>query len=228
MLKHMATSFQSVAAVLSKDVQSELRVRYAINALVMFILTSVSTILFALRYERPTPTLFAGLYWVVVFFSAMSGLSRAFVGEEERGTSLTLRLIATPAAIYAGKLVANTILTLLLASAVTVLYLLTFPGFSVQSYDIFVVTVLLGAVGIAAATTILAAMIAKAQARGALFPVLSFPVLIPLFMTVLDATDKALSGDDFGEAFGDFQVLAGYAMVMIAGSALLFAEVWND
>ena len=224
----MGLALNSIYAVLAKDVQSELRVRYAINALIMFVLTSVSTILFALRFERPTPTLFSGLYWVVVFFSAMSGLSRAFVGEEERGTALTLRLIATPTAIYAGKLVANIILTLLLAGAVTILYLVTFPGFTVQSFDIFVGTILLGAIGIAAATTILAAIIAKAQARGALFPVLSFPVLIPLFMTVMDATDKALSGDELGEAFGDFQVLLGYAMVMIAGSALLFNDVWKD
>jgi ABC-type transport system involved in cytochrome c biogenesis permease component len=32
------------------------------------------------------------MLWVVVFVAAMSGLSRTFVMEEERGTTLTLQL----------------------------------------------------------------------------------------------------------------------------------------
>jgi heme exporter protein B len=38
--------------------------------------------------------------WVVIFFGAMSGLSRTFVTEEERGTAMTLQLLASPSAVY--------------------------------------------------------------------------------------------------------------------------------
>jgi len=217
-----------IGAVVAKDVRSEVRNRYAINALVMFVVTAVATILFALRSEQPGPATLAGMYWVVIFFSAMSGLARIFVSEEERGTALTLQLTTSPGILFAGKLAVNTGLTLLLTLSVSALYIVTFPGFVIRSPDIFALTVLLGSIGFSASATILAAIIAKANSRGTLYPVLSFPILIPLLMTVMNATEKALEGAAFIEAVGDMQVLVGYCLIMIAGSFLLFDYVWND
>jgi heme exporter protein B len=217
-----------IYALVEKDVKSELRTRYALNALLMFVVTAVSTILFALRSDNPSVELLAGMFWVVIFFTAMSGLSRIFVSEEERGTVLVLQLIATPSVVYFGKLLFNSCLTLLLTSAVTILYVLVFPGFVIKSVDIFFLTVLLGSLGFAASATIIAAIIAKAGARGTLYPVLSFPILIPLLMTVMNATTRALNGDTLVNAIGEFQVLAGYLLVMVGGSYVLFDYVWKD
>ncbi len=63
-----------------------MRTRYAINALAMFIIVAISVILFSVGQEKISKSLTGGLFWVVIFFTAMSGLSRAFVSEEERGT----------------------------------------------------------------------------------------------------------------------------------------------
>lgn len=222
------SALSSTYAVVVKDVQSELRTRYALNALVMFVVTTVSIILFALRGDQPSNTVLAGMFWVVVFFTSMSGLSRAFVSEEERGTSLTLQLIASPSVIYFGKLLFNVFLTLTLVFGVTIVYTVVFPGFTIQSLDIFLTTVFLGSLGLASAATIIAAIIAKANTRGTLYPVLSFPILIVLLMTVMSATVKSLDGEPFSEAMGDVVVLISYCMVMTAGSFLLFDYVWKD
>ena len=40
---------RSVAAIFLKDWHSELRTRYAISALIMFVLTTISIVLFSLR-----------------------------------------------------------------------------------------------------------------------------------------------------------------------------------
>jgi len=218
----------STLAIVSKDVRSELRTRYAMNALLMFVVTSVATILFALREDELQSEILSGMFWVVIFFTAMSGLSRIFVSEEERGTTLTLQLIASPSAVYFGKLLFNCGLTLMLSCAVTVLYVAAFPAFVIQSMSIFGVTVFLGSVGFAAAVTIIAAIIAKANTKGTLYPVLSFPILIPLLITVMKATARALDGEVFLAAFGEFQVLVSYIMVMTAGSYLLFDYVWKE
>jgi heme exporter protein B len=215
-------------ALFIKDVRSELRTRYALNALLMFVVTSVSTILFALRSEQPGAQTFAGMFWVVVFFTAMSGLSRSFVAEAERGTTLVLQLVADSSVVLAGKLLANCALTLLLTTAVTILYLIVFPNFAIISVDIFVLTLVLGSLGFASAGTLLAAIIAKANVRGTLYPVLAFPVLIPLLMTVMNATTLALDGAPLIDAVTDLQVMAGYILVMTGGSFLLFEYVWND
>jgi heme exporter protein B len=218
----------STYALVEKDVRSEIRTRYAFNALLMFVVTAVSTILFALRSDNPSVELLSGMYWVVIFFTAMSGLSRIFVSEEERGTVLVLQLIASPSVIYFGKLLFNSALTLVLTTAVTILYVLFFPGFVINSYEILFFTVLLGSLGFAASATIIAAIIAKAGARGTLYPVLSLPVLIPLLMTVMNATTRALAGEPFANAIGELQVLVGYLLVMVGGSYLLFDYVWKE
>jgi heme exporter protein B len=189
---------------------------------------TLSVILFALVGETLSRAALSGLLWVVMFFAAMSGLSRSFVAEEERGTTLTLQLLAPSAAIYFGKLLFNSALTLVLTTAVTALYVHFFPGFMIKSYDILFCTVLFGSLGFAASATIIAAIIAKAGARGTLYPVLSFPILIPLLMTVMTATSRALAGEQFSSALGELQVLVGYLLVMVAGSFLLFDYVWKD
>ncbi|MEK6649399.1 MAG: ABC transporter permease, partial [Bacteroidota bacterium] len=117
---------------------------------------------------------------------------------------------------------------LLLTTAVTILYLLAFPTFQLKTPEIFLLTVLFGSIGFAASATILAAIIAKANSRGTLYPVLAFPVLIPLLMTVMNATERSLAGEQLAEAAGDLQVLVGYCFIMIAGSFLLFDYVWNE
>lgn len=223
------SAFSSTVALFSKDVRSELRTRYALNALLMFVVTAVATILFALRSDQPSPTVLSGMYWVVVFFTAMSSLSRIFVSEEERGTTMTLQLVASPSTVYFGKLLFNTALTVSLTLAVTVLYTLVFSEFFIiRTPSIFFVTVFLGSLGFASAATILAAIVAKANTRGTLYPVLSFPILIVLLMTVMNATARALEGEAFSEAMGDFQILVGYILAMTGGSSMLFDYVWKD
>lgn len=220
--------FTSTLAIVSKDVRSELRTRYAMNALLMFVVTSVATILFALREDEVSTEVLSGMFWVIIFFTTMSGLSRIFVSEEERGTTMTLQLVASPSVVYFGKLIFNCGLTLLLSLAVTVLYLIAFPSFIVKSIDIFLITIFLGSIGFAAVATIMAAIIAKAQAKGTLYAVLSFPILIPLLITVMKATVYALDGELFSAALGEFQILISYLMIMIAGSYLLFDYVWKE
>lgn len=222
-------SASSTFALVRKDVHSELRTRYALNALIMFVVVAVATILFALRSDQPTSSVLSGLYWVVVFFTAMSGLSRTFVSEEERGTTMTLQLVATPSTVYFAKLIFNTVLTFSLTIAVTVLYMTVFSdAFIIRTMSTFLVTVTLGSLGFASASTIIAAIVAKANTRATLYPVLSFPILVVLLMTVMSATTKALDGEPFGTALGDFQILVGYILAMTGGSYLLFEYVWKE
>jgi heme exporter protein B len=221
--------FSGTYALIRKDVHSELRTRYALNALLMFVVTAVSTILFALRSDQPTSSVLSGLYWVVVFFTAMSGLSRTFVSEEERGTTMTLQLIAAPSTVYFAKLLFNTVLTFSMTIAVTILYMTVFSNvFLIKTFSIFAGTVVFGSLGFASASTIIAAIVAKANTRGTLYPVLSFPILIVLLMTVMNATTKALDGEEFVTALPDFQILVGYFLAMTGGSYLLFEYVWKD
>ncbi len=222
------SSFAMAWTVFLKDFRSELRTRYALNALLMFVITTLSVILFAIGNESVSPEVLSGVLWIIIFFSAMSGLSRTFVSEEERGTVLTLQLMARPLTIYAGKLLFNLILLLALNIFTVTLYLLFIGNFSIGNYSIFLPTMLLGTIGLASASTIIAAIIAKANTRGTLYPVLSFPILLPLLLTVINATKLAADGAPFAEAGGEFRILISYSVVVTAVSYVLFEFVWKE
>lgn len=224
----MARWIRSAVAVFLKDWRSELRTRYAISALGMFILTTISIILFSLGSEGASMEAHSGMLWVVIFFSAMSGLSRTFVMEEERGTGMTLQLHTQPSAVFTGKLIFNIVLVVGLTAASVFLYAVLITGFVIKTYSIFLVSVFLGSLGFAAAATIIAAIIARASTKGTLYPVLSFPILLPLLLTVINATRLASEGAFFEEASGEFQILISYIVVVVTVSFLVFDYIWKD
>lgn len=215
-------------AIFSKDLASELRTRYAINALLMFVVVTLAVIMFALVGETLSPGANVGMLWVVMFFAAMSGLSRGFVAEEERGTTMTLQLLASPGAVYLGKLVFNFVLVVALNVFIVLLFLLTMEQFSVAQAGLFWTVMLLGSMCMAAATSIIAAIIAKANTKGTLFPVLSFPVLLPLLMAGINATRVAVEEKVWDSAWADLQLLFSYLVVVTTVSFLLFHFVWKD
>lgn len=219
---------QTTAAIFSKDFRSELRTRYALNALIMFVITTLSIILFSLGGESTSPELLSGVLWIIIFFSTMSGMSRTFVSEEERGTVLTLQLMAPPSTVYFGKLLFNFILLAGTNLLSVTLYLVFITNFVVRTAETFVVVLLLGTMGLASASTIIAAIIAKANTKGTLYPVLSFPILLPLLLTVIKGTLLSVEGAPFAEALEEVQILISYFVVMTAISYLLFDHVWKD
>ena len=215
-------------ALFQKDFHSELRTRYAINSLAMFIIVAISVIMFSIGNENISPGLTGGLFWVVIFFSAMSGLSRAFVSEEERGTSLTLQLIASPATVFTGKLLFNMILVFLMNIVITLLYSMLFSEFIIQNYLMFFLTFILGNIGIAISSTLIAAIIAKAGSKGTLYPVLSFPILLPLILTSVQLTSFSIDGIPISEAVFELAIVLCYDIIMISASYMLFDFIWKD
>ena len=224
----MSTLRSASLTIFVKDLRSELRTRYSLNSLIMFVITTLSVILFSLGSENVSTDVLSGVLWIIIFFSTMSGLSRSFVSEEERGTVMTLQLTARPLAVYFGKLLFNTVLLAALNLLTVTLYLVFITNFVVQNYLIFVVTMILGTLGLASASTILAAIIAKANTKGTLYPVVSFPILLPLLLTVINATKMSVEGAPLVEALSEFQILVSYFIVITTISYLLFDFVWKE
>lgn len=194
----------------------------------MFILVTISVILFSIGQENISGHLTGGLLWVVIFFSAMSGLSRAFVSEEDRGTTLTLQLIAAPSTIFNGKLIFNVVLVYLMNIAIIILYTLLFESFVIQNFSVFFLAALFGSFGIAVSSTIIAAIISKASAKGTLYPVLAFPILLPLILILLELTKSSIDGKSLDSVFVELAVLVCYDVIMLTASYMLFDFIWKD
>lgn len=214
-------------AVFAKDIRIEFRNRYATSVVLMFAVTTLAMISFSVGQAGLGPRLLAALFWIVIFFSAMAGLSAAFVREEESGTALALRLKADPTAVYLGKLLFNFALLSVVAAVVTPLFFVLTDASS-DHIGVFVVILVLGVIGLCAASTLIGAIIAKAAVKGALFSVLSFPILITLLLMLVTASARVFDGGSFAAIRMELQGLFAYSVVMITASMLLFRFVWRE
>lgn len=214
-----------------KDLRSELRTRYALNALVLFaasaaVAVSLGVGFLGLRRTDEYLLIQSTLLWIALLFAALNGLSRGFVHEEEARTLAALRLAAPPLAVYLGKFLFNLALLILL-DVVTCLLFLVLVRVEVGSPLAFVAILAAGGLCLAAATTILAAIIARASFKSALFAVLAFPLLVPPLIISIQGTALALGDSGLAAALPSVQTLVAYAVAMFTASLLLFRFVWE-
>ena len=78
------TYFADVAALTRKDLRVELRGRDTLHAMLLFVLSTLVVFHFALP-EGSGDTAAYGLLWVAIVFTALLGLARAWVPEQEHG-----------------------------------------------------------------------------------------------------------------------------------------------
>jgi heme exporter protein B len=145
------------------------------------------------------------------------------VQEEETQTATALRLAATPSALFCGKLLYGLTLTLALEALITPVFV-AMTSLDVKSPGLLAAVLAAGGFGLAAGSTLVAAIIAQARAKGTLFSVLAFPVLLPLLLIAVELSRHAVAGDPADVAL--LQLLLYDASVTVAGF-MLFPVVWN-
>jgi len=87
---------------------------------------------------------------------------------------------------------------------------------------------LLSSIGLAAATTIISALISKAGSKNALFPVLAFPVLLPLIFIGISLTIDSIEGISLAKASNNLNMLVVYSGLNIILSYYLFDYIWQE
>ena len=214
-------------AIFRKDLRIELRTRYALNSLLLFVLGSLLLVLFAVGPQPLTARVQSALLWIVMLFAASIGLGRSFVAEQEQGTVLLLQLNTRPSMVFAGKLLFN-LLTVGLLTGLAAGAFLFLLNVEVPAPGLLGLTLATGAVGLASATTLLAALVARAARKGPLLPVLLLPLLIPLLVAGTSATRKALAGLPGVQAQDELLTLIGFAGATISAAVVLFDYVWQE
>jgi heme exporter protein B len=220
-----SSTWSSLLAVIRKDFMDEFRTRHALTSLLMFSVVTLSVVSFSVGAYVPDSAVHAALLWVIIFFTAMSGLGRSFIKEEEKQTAVLLRLAASSDVVFLGKLCFNSVIMLLVSGLVFLLYIVLMNvGGNLWLLGLIILG---GTLGMAAASTILAAIVARSTNQGVLLPVLSLPMLMPLLMVSIAASRAALDGAAPAEVRGLLMFLLSYVVVVSTASFLLFDYVWS-
>jgi heme exporter protein B len=170
------TYARDVAALARKDLLLELRARDTLPAMLLFVVAALVIFHFALPAESGDVAA-KGLLWVAIVFTALLGLTRAFVAEREQ--RLMDGLLLAPcdrSAIWVAKGIA-------VLAFLGLAELVALPAFGIFFSGVgwtTVAAVCLADLGIVAVGTLMAAMASVSRARELLLPLRFLPLAIPV------------------------------------------------
>lgn len=221
---------RALLAVAAKDLRTELRSRAATVATLFFSSVTLVILAFALGREASLLTNAApGALWVALAFSGVISAAQSYQGDLAEGAFEQLLTLPVPrAAVFLGKLAANwttmAVLGALLLPVTAVLYDAPIEG----GWGLLLATVALGTLGFAIIATFYAAMTANLQARESLLPVLMFPVVVPVLLAAVRATDAVVRTADLSLAASWVQLLVGFDLVYLVVTSAIFHFVVEE
>ena len=222
----------ALLAVARKDLLQELRSRATTVATVFFSGMTLMLMAFALgRDQTVLASAAPGVLWVAVVLAGVIAAAQNFQADLEEGAyDQLLTYPVARSAIYLGKLLANwlylALLALLLAPVALVFYGASVGGGA--AVLTLLGTLLLGAFGFAIIATFYAALTSNLQAREALLPVLMFPIVVPILLAAVRATEALVGGADLSLAGDWLLLLAGFDLVYFVVCTGLFHFVVDE
>jgi len=219
---------RSIAAIVGKDLAAEFRSRELIGAMLVFAALVILIFNFALELDiRTREAVTSGVLWVTFAFAGTLGLNRSMAIEKDRGCLDGLLLAPVDrTAIYFGKAIGNLFFMLIVEAIILPMYSVLYNVNLFQPGLIFVI--LLGSIGYTAVGTLLASMAVQARTRDMLLPILLFPVLIPLLLAAVKASNGFLMGFEMAEIMPWINLMIAYDVIFIAVAFMVFDFVVEE
>jgi heme exporter protein B len=222
------TFLRQSLAIAGKDLRVEIRGRQALGTLLPFAATLLVAFGFAFGpgqavLRRTAP----GLLWVAVLFASVMAARRAYQAETEDGALEGLLLAPVDrAAVYVGKLGAIVIELLALVAVVCLLVVVLFD-LTFTSPLVLLAAFGLGVVGLAAVGGLFGVVAEAARTREAVFPLLVLPLVTPVLIAGVRATDLAATGGA-SEAASWLGLLLAFDVAFVSLGLLVFGPLLED
>ena len=210
--------------VCRKDLVVESRSREVVYTTLLFAMSCMLVFAFGLVKEGQVVTdAAAAILWITIAFAGTLALGRVFDRERQNETLRALLLApASRASIYVGKFLGVLALLLLVEAVVVPLVALMF-GAAVFRFPVLMLSLLgAGSIGYAAVGTLFAAMLARSRSRGALLPVLLYPITVPVIIGGVRGTAALIQPD------ADLAIARAWLMMLVAFDAVfLTLSLWT-
>ena len=219
---------KEITSLVRKDIALEWRQKYAFNGMLLYVGSTVFIcyMSFGLRGQSLTLPAWNALFWIILLFTSVNAIAKSFM-QESRGRLLYLYTLVSPQGMILAKILYNTLLMLVLSGLAFLFYSVVL-GNPVQDMPLFLLALLLGAVGFASALTMISGIAAKASNSATLMAVLGFPVIIPMLLMLIKVSKNALDGLDRSLSQDEVWTLLAINGIVLATSYLLFPFLWKD
>lgn len=213
-----------IIELIKKDVRIDLRQKYPIAGIVLYIFATIYISYLAFQ-SIINPSTWNALFWVILLFASITGISKSFIQEENR--SLYYYFLAKPHKIFLSKLIYNHIYEGLLI-LISIFLFQVFLGVPVKSFGWFIILVLIGGSGIASSFTLVSSLASKSENQSTMMAVLGFPVIIPVMVLSVVTTRKLVLGATWEDISGNTITLLAVDAIIVTVGYLLFPYSWKN
>jgi heme exporter protein B len=217
---------KEIKELVRKDFLLELRQKYAINGILLYVVSTIFVVQLCFGRIIDESTWIA-LFWIILLFAAFNAVSKSFV-QESTARRLYYYMLAPAVAIVISKIIYNAMLMFILGM-LSLLVFIVFMGFPQFNLYLFLPAFLLGCIGIASALTMVSAIASRTGNNAALMAILGFPVVVPLLLLLVNASKLSLkSGLIPAEILQTISALFLIDVVVVILSVILFPYLWRD
>ncbi|MDP6101704.1 MAG: heme exporter protein CcmB [Dehalococcoidia bacterium] len=224
----MTKFWPTVAALVWKDILSELRARDIVISILAFAVLSLIIFNFALRPSpQITPIVAPGVLWVAFTFAGVLGLTRAFVLEKDQGNLVGLLLTPTSrGALYVGKMLGSLFFMLMAEVVILPVFAVLFNLSPFQPELLLII--LLATIGFASIGTLFSAIAINTRSREIMLPMLFLPIVVPIIIGAVVSSGIALEGGPWSDTVKWIQLIAVFDVVVLVFSGFAFEHVLQE
>lgn len=216
--------FNRVVKLIQKDVLLELRQKYSLYGILLYIISAVFMI--SMLNDQPESLTWNTLFWIIMVFITVNAVAKSFL-QESKNRNIYYYSIVHPREIILSKMIYNIILMLLLSfiSYLIFILLLGNPALNVGKFLLMVFT---GGISLSLLFTLLAAIAQRAGGNSALIAILGFPLVIPQLILLSDMSRPLFEVMKVTNWWSFFVVLIALDVLIILLSYLLFPFLWKE
>lgn len=218
------SKLQIIGALMKKEIALELKTRYAISSLGLFVL-AVAFLVYYTTEGVVSQSEWWSYYWIILVFVSIQAVVKSFLVEHQ-SRQYYLAQLASPAQIILSKTLYHILLLFLcglLIWGVMALFLINPVKEPLQ----FLGILFLGSTGIAGVFTLFSGIASRASGNFTILAVMCFPIMIP-FVKLLVSQCKAMSIQPNQNLIVLFLLLALLDVAMIAMGMILFPYIWRE
>jgi heme exporter protein B len=216
---------QETIHLLRKEFTLEFRNRYAFFGVLLYLVLIAFVVYLSLGNMEPQT--WTALYWISLLFVAITTVGRSFA-QESAGRQLYYYSISGPTSTILSKMIYNGVLMCFLAGANLLLFAVL-AEWPVKHSWLMPTIALLGAIGFAAAFTLMSSIAAKTHNNLGIMAILSIPIFIPMLLMLINCTTFALMpAPEWHDVYRHLGMLAALDVITIALALILFPYLWRD
>ena len=217
--------FRTTFALINKDFAIELKRPYQFNGMLLYIISTVF-VCYQVFGEIIDANTWNALYWIVLLFAALNSAGRSF-SDEFSSRHLYYYSLSAPAAIIISKMFFNAVLLIALALLGFLTFTL-FLGMPAASITLFLTAAVFGSIGLALLLTLVAGIAARAGHNFTLMAILSFPIVLPKLLILINLTRNAMFQASWQEAIKPFFALFALLVLIVVLALVLFPYLWKE